>query len=99
MAVFVKADVETAKASGGSRPSAGFAAPAQGIDARDYADKLGMAYEAVPNSSVRKIIAKRLTESKQLVPHFYLSIDCEIDALLELRKRRKRSWRWQGFCQ
>ena len=45
-----------------------------------------MAYDALPNSSVRKVIARRLTESKQLVPHFYLSIDCEIDALLELRK-------------
>jgi pyruvate dehydrogenase E2 component (dihydrolipoamide acetyltransferase) len=82
----VKADVESAKTNGGSRPAASYASPAQGIDARDYADKLGMAYEAVPNSSVRKVIAKRLTESKQLVPHFYLSIDCEIDALLELRK-------------
>ncbi len=83
----VKADVENAKASGGAHIMSAPAAAAQGIDARDYADKLGMAYEAVPNSSVRKIIAKRLTESKQLVPHFYLSIDCEIDGLLELRKQ------------
>lgn len=59
----------------------------QGIDARDYADKLGLAYEAVPNSGVRKVIAKRLTESKQTVPHFYLTIDCEIDELLTLRKQ------------
>lgn len=86
----LKADVENAKASGGSRSvgtSASGGAMPQGIDARDYADKLGMAYEAVPNSTVRKVIAKRLTESKQLVPHFYLSIDCEIDALLDLRKQ------------
>ncbi|MDX2028719.1 MAG: pyruvate dehydrogenase complex dihydrolipoamide acetyltransferase [Alphaproteobacteria bacterium] len=78
----VKADVENAPAGG---RSGGFAAP-QGVDARDLANKLGMVYEATPNSSVRKVIAKRLTESKQLVPHFYLTIDCEIDALLELRK-------------
>jgi pyruvate dehydrogenase E2 component (dihydrolipoamide acetyltransferase) len=89
----VKADVENAKVNGATvrapasaaSSSSSFAAP-QGIDARDYADKLGMAYEAAPNSTVRKVIAKRLTESKQLVPHFYLSIDCEIDELLALRK-------------
>jgi pyruvate dehydrogenase E2 component (dihydrolipoamide acetyltransferase) len=42
-------------------------------------------HQAVPNSSMRKIIARRLTEAKQTVPHFYLSIDVEIDALLKLR--------------
>ena len=36
---------------------------------------------------MRKVIARRLTESKQQIPHFYLSIDCEIDALLALRKQ------------
>ena len=84
----VKADVESAKTRGGSRPSGGsYAPPAQGIDARDYANKLGMAYDAQTNSGVRKVIAKRLTESKQLVPHFYLSVDCQIDELLALRKQ------------
>jgi pyruvate dehydrogenase E2 component (dihydrolipoamide acetyltransferase) len=81
----VKADIEKA----GSSPAIRSFAPApaaHGIEARDYADKLGMAYKAFPNSTVRKVIAKRLTESKQLVPHFYLTIDCEIDALLALRK-------------
>ena len=39
----------------------------------------------IPNSNMRKVIARRLTESKQTVPHFYLSIDCEIDALMEVR--------------
>jgi pyruvate dehydrogenase E2 component (dihydrolipoamide acetyltransferase) len=39
----------------------------------------------IPNSSMRKIIAKRLTESKQTVPHFYLTSNIEIDALLKLR--------------
>ncbi len=35
---------------------------------------------------MRKVIARRLTESKQTIPHFYLSIDCELDALLKLRQ-------------
>ena len=35
---------------------------------------------------MRKVIAQRLTESKQTVPHFYLTVDCEIDNLLGLRK-------------
>lgn len=39
----------------------------------------------IPNNNMRKVIAKRLQESKQVVPHFYLSIDVEIDALLEAR--------------
>jgi len=37
-------------------------------------------------SNMRKVIARRLTESKQTVPHFYLSMDCALDALLKLRK-------------
>ena len=43
-------------------------------------------YEEVPHDSMRKAIARRLTESIQTVPHFYLDIDCEIDALLRLRE-------------
>jgi len=43
-------------------------------------------YTAVPNSSIRKIIASRLQESKQTVPHFYLTADCRIDKLLDMRK-------------
>ncbi|GHC74952.1 pyruvate dehydrogenase complex dihydrolipoamide acetyltransferase [Limoniibacter endophyticus] len=42
-------------------------------------------YEVKPHDSMRRTIAKRLVESKQTVPHFYLSLDCEIDALLKLR--------------
>lgn len=68
-------------------PAGGGGALPAGVDARDLADKLGQAYEAVPNSGVRKVIAKRLMESKLTVPHFYLSVDCVIDELLELRKR------------
>ncbi len=43
-------------------------------------------YQAVKNNNVRKIIAKRLLESKQTVPHFYLSVDLQIDKLLDVRK-------------
>ena len=39
-----------------------------------------------PNSQMRKIIAQRLQESKANAPHFYLTVDCEIDALLAARK-------------
>nr|CBI82004.1 dihydrolipoamide acetyltransferase [Bartonella schoenbuchensis R1] len=42
-------------------------------------------YTLTPHDSMRKTIAKRLTESKQMVPHFYVTVDCELDALLALR--------------
>jgi pyruvate dehydrogenase E2 component (dihydrolipoamide acetyltransferase) len=44
-------------------------------------------YELVPNDGMRKVVAARLTESKQTVPHFYLTLDCRIDALLEAREK------------
>jgi pyruvate dehydrogenase E2 component (dihydrolipoamide acetyltransferase) len=47
--------------------------------------RTGDGYTAIPNSNMRKVIAKRLGESKREVPHFYLSVDCELDALLNLR--------------
>lgn len=43
------------------------------------------AYVDLPMNNMRKTIAKRLTESKQTIPHFYLTIDCDIDKLLALR--------------
>lgn len=42
-------------------------------------------YEFSPHDNTRKTIAKRLLESKQTVPHFYVTVDCELDSLLELR--------------
>jgi len=60
-------------------------AAAAGVDARDYSDKLGMRYTLQPNSSMRKTIARRLTEAKQTVPHFYLTIDCQLDTLMKVR--------------
>ena len=42
-------------------------------------------HEAIKLSNMRKTIARRLTESKQQVPHIYLTVDCRLDALLKLR--------------
>jgi pyruvate dehydrogenase E2 component (dihydrolipoamide acetyltransferase) len=44
-------------------------------------------YDIVPNDGMRKVVAARLTEAKQTIPHFYLSLDCKIDALLEAREQ------------
>ena len=68
----VRLDVAAAKASATGQPAA----------ARESA----AAYEDIPNNSMRRMIAKRLVEAKQTIPHFYVSIDCSIDALLRLRK-------------
>ncbi|KZK83261.1 Dihydrolipoyllysine-residue acetyltransferase component of pyruvate dehydrogenase complex [Pseudovibrio sp. Ad13] len=48
-------------------------------------------YDLVPHDGMRKIIAKRLTESKQTVPHFYVTVECELDALLALRAQLNAS--------
>ncbi|CAO3419509.1 pyruvate dehydrogenase complex dihydrolipoamide acetyltransferase [Azospirillum doebereinerae] len=61
------------------------AKPADGIDAKALADKLGIAYTAVPNSGMRKTIAKRLGEVKRTVPDYYLTVDVEIDTLMKVR--------------
>lgn len=65
--------------SAGGAVAAVAAAPAAGAP-------LAAAYTDIPNSQIRKVIASRLLESKQTVPHYYLSIDCEIDRLMKLRK-------------
>ncbi len=44
------------------------------------------AYEEIPLDGMRKTIAKRLTEALQVAPHFYLTVDCELDALMKLRE-------------
>jgi pyruvate dehydrogenase E2 component (dihydrolipoamide acetyltransferase) len=44
-------------------------------------------FNITPHTNIRKIIARRLLESKQTVPHFYLSIECKLDKLLELRSQ------------
>jgi pyruvate dehydrogenase E2 component (dihydrolipoamide acetyltransferase) len=42
-------------------------------------------YSAKPHSAMRRVIARRMSESKQTVPHFYMSVDCVIDDLLKIR--------------
>ncbi|KAB0681770.1 pyruvate dehydrogenase complex dihydrolipoamide acetyltransferase [Aureimonas leprariae] len=44
-------------------------------------------YEKVPHDGMRKTIARRLVEAKTTIPHFYLTVDCELDALLALRSQ------------
>ena len=83
----VKADIEKALAGGAAETAATPAAapaplpPAPAV----VAPPPGTAYDEVPLTQMRKVIARRLAESKQTVPHFYLSIDVELDALLALR--------------
>ena len=84
----VKADVEKAKAA--PKPAAAAAAAAapaepQAAKPAPAAPDVGPAYVEVPNSSMRKVIAKRLGAAKRDIPHFYLTIDCDIEALLKLR--------------
>jgi len=44
-------------------------------------------YEEIPHDNMRRTIARRLTEARQTIPQFYLTMDCEIDALLALREQ------------
>jgi len=86
----VRADIEAARKGGVAAPAA---APAPAIAAATPPPKaappaaapLTAPHRLVPHTTVRKVIARRLTEAKQTVPHFYVSIDIEIDALLKLR--------------
>ena len=67
-------------------------APAPGL-AQPMPDKQILAlyepgsYEIVPHDTMRRFIAERLTLAKQTIPHFYLNIECELDALLAARTR------------
>lgn len=94
----IKRDVEEAIASGGTTASAQTAPAAKAAAAPSSAPS-GMSddavlklyaddsYELVPHDGMRKTIAARLTEAKQTIPHFYLTIDCDLDALLALRSQ------------
>ena len=83
----VKVDVEAAIAAAESAPAAA-AAPAPAVAAAPAPvapAAPAAAYEDAPASTMRKVIAQRLQEAKREVPHFYLTIDCAVDALLETR--------------
>jgi pyruvate dehydrogenase E2 component (dihydrolipoamide acetyltransferase) len=79
-------DVESAKP--GAAPAAKAAALPQGMS-DEAVLKLFEAgsYDLVPHDGMRKTIARRLTESKQTVPHFYVTVDCVLENLLPLRER------------
>jgi pyruvate dehydrogenase E2 component (dihydrolipoamide acetyltransferase) len=89
----VRADIEAAQKGGVAAPASA-SAPAPAVAPPDAAP-IGKAAPAVitaphkliPHSSMRKVIARRLTEAKQTVPHFYVSMDIEIDALIGLMKQ------------
>jgi pyruvate dehydrogenase E2 component (dihydrolipoamide acetyltransferase) len=82
----VKADIE--------RTLAGPATPQSGVSGEvpvfAKAQMLALAgsppYHEKPHSAMRRVIARRLAESKQTVPHFYMSLDCVIDDLLKIRE-------------
>jgi len=96
----VKADIDRALAAPGApreaaptaRPTAQPATPTPPISAPVFAKEqvLTLAgnppYTEKPHTSMRRVIARRLAESKQTVPHFYLTVDCTIDELLKTRK-------------
>ena len=91
----VKSDIEAALSPGRATPvpAAGHTPPMSGpAPAAPVLSKERVAalagnppYTERPLNAMRRVIARRLTESKQTVPHFYLTIDCEIDALLKIR--------------
>ncbi|MXO90000.1 2-oxo acid dehydrogenase subunit E2 [Pontixanthobacter aquaemixtae] len=86
----VKADVENAEpgGSGGAAPSsspANSAAPDTKSPSAMPMDGLEAPFEVQALNGVRKVIARRLTEAKQTIPHIYLSVDVHLDALLTLR--------------
>ena len=95
----VKADLDGAKA-GGTAPAAKVEAPAAAQAAPAAAPAPAqipdIPHEAVKLSSMRKTIARRLTESKQTVPHIYLTVDIRLDALLELRTQLNKGLEARG---
>ncbi|HXP12384.1 MAG TPA: pyruvate dehydrogenase complex dihydrolipoamide acetyltransferase [Stellaceae bacterium] len=76
----VKADVEAAM----TRGPAASAEPTY-PKAKIVAEAGNIPFTEVPHTNMRRVIAKRMTESKRNVPHYYLTVDCEIDALLKAR--------------
>jgi pyruvate dehydrogenase E2 component (dihydrolipoamide acetyltransferase) len=91
----IKVDIERAIQAGApekARPAAEAARPAEKprpAQAPGAAPPVGAPaepHEEIKLSNMRKVIARRLTESKQSIPHYYLTLECELDALLQLRQ-------------
>ena len=87
-------DIEAARAGKGLRAPAAAPAPAAAVpapapsmaDAQIRALYPEGSYDFVPHDQMRKVIAQRLTLSKQTIPHFYLTLDCDIGRLLAARE-------------
>ncbi|TPG54057.1 pyruvate dehydrogenase complex dihydrolipoamide acetyltransferase [Sphingomonas glacialis] len=96
----VRADLEGAKASAAA-PAAVASAPAPSAAPAPAAAAKPAVIPDIPHtaeklSNVRKTIARRLTESKQTVPHIYLTVDIRLDALLKLRSEMNKGLEGRG---
>jgi len=97
----VKADLEGAKPGAAPAPKAEAAAAAPAPAAAPAEHKPVWWDESIPHeeeklSNIRKTIARRLTESKQTVPHIYLTLDIRLDALLKLRGELNKALESRG---
>ena len=88
----VRADLGTAAGGARAAPQAG--APAAAPTVQPFETEIP--HEAVKLSNMRKTIARRLTESKQQIPHIYLTVDVRLDALLKLRGELNASLAGRG---
>jgi pyruvate dehydrogenase E2 component (dihydrolipoamide acetyltransferase) len=93
----VKADVEAAAGSAPAVVSGPIAASQTAAPAVTPAADGGIPHEVIKLSGMRKTIARRLTESKQTVPHIYLTVDIRLDALLKLRGELNASLEARGI--
>ncbi|MEA3040352.1 MAG: hypothetical protein QOE79_2865, partial [Sphingomonadales bacterium] len=93
----VKADVDGAQPgkAGAAPAQAAAAQPAPVVHAGDFAIP-DVPHEVAKLSNMRKTIARRLTESKQQVPHIYLTVDVQLDALLKLRAELNKGLEARG---
>ena len=84
----VKADIEAALArpAASAAPAPSTSAPSTPARAPSPAPAITAPHRKLPLSSMRKVIARRLSESKREIPHFYVSMDIELDAMLKLRE-------------
>jgi len=92
----IKADVEGTKA-GAAAPAAAAPAVAMAAPAPVQLGDIATPHEVIKLSGMRKTIARRLTESKQQVPHIYLTVDVRLDALLKLRAELNASLESRGI--
>jgi pyruvate dehydrogenase E2 component (dihydrolipoamide acetyltransferase) len=83
----VRADIEAVQKGAPTAAPAPVQAPAAAPPAPVPAAAIGAPHKLIPHSSMRKIIARRLTEAKSTIPHFYVSMDIEIDALIALQNQ------------